>query len=297
MSAPASAPGRKLILGEYDMSGNILVLGAGGNVGRPLVNALLARGEAVIAATRSGTPVVGAESLRFDYANLATYAAALDGVDRAYVMLPAGYVDSLSLLLPVIEALAARRVKVVFQSVLGVDADDSNPYRQLELALERSGTRYVILRPNWFADNFHTFWKTGIQHGVIALPAGDGQSSFIDARDIAASATATLISDRFDGQTFNLTGPEPLGYADVAAIISGVIGKPVRYDAIDDDAFIDTLLRANIPNEYAVFLASIFYPVRQGWTALVTDCVARLTSAQPRTLHTYAADYAKLLSA
>ncbi|SKD04243.1 hypothetical protein SAMN05446934_9272 [Paraburkholderia hospita] len=212
-------------------------------------------------------------------------------------MLPTGYVNSLSLLLPVIEALAIRHVKVVFQSVLGVDADGSNPYRQVELALEHSGTRHVILRPNWFADNFHTFWRTGIQDGVISLPADDGKSSFIDARDIAASATATLISNRFDGRTFNLTGPEPLGYEDAAAIISDTIRKPIRYNAIDDNAFIDMLLRWNVPKEYASFLASIFYPVRQGWTALVTDSVARLTKAQPRTLHTYAADYAKLLQA
>jgi hypothetical protein len=84
-------------------------------------------------------------------------------------MLPTGYVNSLSLLLPVIEALAIRHVKVVFQSVLGVDADGSNPYRQVELALEHSGTRHVILRPNWFADNFHTFWRTGIQDGFVAV--------------------------------------------------------------------------------------------------------------------------------
>jgi len=78
-------------------------------------------------------------------------------VDRAYVMLPTGYVNVKELLLPVIQAAAERRVKVVFQSVFGVDADDSIPYRQVEIALEKSGTPYVILRPNWFSDNFHTF--------------------------------------------------------------------------------------------------------------------------------------------
>ncbi|MGK8198521.1 SDR family oxidoreductase [Burkholderia cepacia] len=279
------------------MSGKILVLGAGGNVGRPLIDALLEKGEAVKAASRSGVSIAGVEGVRFDYAEPATYAAAIEGVDRAYVMLPTGYVDSRALLLPIIEALAGRNVKVVFQSVLGVDADDSIPYRQVELALERSGTRYVILRPNWFADNFHTFWRAGIQHGVIAVPAGDGQSSFIDARDIAACAAAALTSEHFDGQAFNLTGPEALGYAQAAEIISETIGKPVRYDAIDDRTFIDMLVGAGVPTDYSTFLASIFYPVREGWTAAVTDSVARLTGTQPRTLRTYATDHAEALKA
>ncbi|MBB3609244.1 SDR family oxidoreductase [Rhizobium sp. BK602] len=279
------------------MTGKILVLGASGNVGRPLVEALLAKGEKVKAASRAGKPIGGAEGVAFDYADRSTFSQAFDGVDRAYVLLPAGYADSKGLLLPVIEAAAARKVKVVFQSVFGVDADDSIPYRQVELALEKSGTPYVILRPNWFSDNFHTFWKVGIDHGEIALPAGDGKSSFIDARDIAASAAAALTTSAFDGQSFNLTGPEPLSYADAAKILSDVIGKPIAYRAIDDGAFVDILIGAGVPEDYALMLASIFYPVREGWTAAVTDAVERLTGTPARSLETYARDHIAALTA
>ncbi|MFD1840585.1 NmrA family NAD(P)-binding protein [Paracidovorax cattleyae] len=279
------------------MSEEILVLGAGGNVGRPLVQALLARGEAVRAASRSGAAVEGARGVAFDHADAATHAAAFDGIRRAYVMLPTGYVDAQGLLAPIIDALAARRVKVVLQSVFGVDADDAIPYRQVELALERSGTPHVILRPNWFADNFHTFWQAGIVHGRIALPAAQGRSSFIDARDIAASAATVLTSDAFDGQAFDLTGPEALGYGDAAAILSQAIGRAVDYSPIDDDAFIELLAGSGVPRGYAAFLASIFHPVREGWTARITDAVATLTGQAPRSLQTYARDHAAQLGA
>ena len=274
------------------MNGNkILVLGAGGNVGRPLVKALRARGEAVKAASRSGAPVEGAEGVAFDYADPASFSAAFDGIDRAYVMLPGGYVNAKDLLLPVIEALAARRVKVVLQSVFGVDADDAIPYRQIELALERSGTRFVILRPNWFADNFHTYWKAGIDHGQIAVPAADGKSSFIDARDIADSAAAALTRDDLDGQAFDLTGPEALGYAEAAALIARTLDRPVAYTPVSDSAFIDLLTGAGVPADYAQFLASIFHPVREGWTARVTGAVQALTGRAPRTLARYVDDH------
>lgn len=279
------------------MTHKILVLGATGNVGRPLVQALLAKGEKVKAASRSGKAIFGAEGVEFEYTRPETFAAAFAGVDRAYVMLPSGYVNSKELLLPVIAEAANRKVKVVFQSVFGVDADDSIPYRQVEIALEKSGTPYVILRPNWFADNFHTFWKPGIDHGQIALPAGEGKSSFIDVRDIAESAAAALTSDRFDNRAFNLTGPQALGYAEAANLLSAVIGKPVTYQSIDDEAFVTMLTGAGVPIDYATFLAAIFYPVRQGWTAAVTQDVAELTGKPPRSVEAYARDHADSLRA
>lgn len=279
------------------MSGKILVLGAGGNVGRPLVKALLARGEAVKAASRSGAAVDGAEGVVFDIANPATHAAAFEGVDRAYVMLPAGNVQAQALLMPVVNALIARKIKIVFQSVFGVDADDSIPYRQIELAIERAGVPFVILRPNWFTDNFHTYWKAGVDHGVIAVPAAQGKTSFIDARDIADSAATALTTQRFDGKAFNLTGPEALGYADAAALLSEVTGKPIVYQATDDASFIAMLTGAGVPNDYASFLASIFHPVREGWTAAVTDHVQQLTGQAPRDLRRYALDHTADLTA
>ncbi|MCM5552665.1 SDR family oxidoreductase [Pleomorphomonas sp. NRK KF1] len=265
------------------MAGKILVIGATGNVGRPLVKALLARGEAVKAASRTGKPVEGAEGVAFDVADPMTFPAAFEDVDRAFVMLPGGYTEAKALLLPIIEAAVTRGVKVVLQSVFGVDADDSIPYRQVEIALETSGVRWVVLRPNWFTDNFINYWKPGIDAaGVIAVPAADGKSSFIDARDIADSAASALTTDRFDGKAFNLTGPEALGYAEAAALISEAIGKPVAYQAVDDDTFVGTLVGAGVPEVYARFLASIFYPVREGWTAVVTDDVQTLTGHPAR---------------
>ncbi|WP_032080667.1 SDR family oxidoreductase [Vibrio fluvialis] len=269
----------------------VLVLGASGHVGQPLVAELLAKGEQVKAASRSGKAFGAAEGVVFDFADPTTFDAAFDGVDRAYVMLPGGYVESKALLEPVIQAAAERNVKVVFQSVLGVDADDSIPYRQVEIALENSGVPYVILRPNWFADNFHTYWKAGIDQGVIGVPAGEGKSSFIDVRDIASSAAAALTTDRFDNQAFNLTGPEALSYAQAAQKISASLGKPVAYQAMEEGAFCDLLKSVGVPADYAEFLTSIFYPVREGWTAGVSDAVATLTGKAPRSLDEYIADH------
>ncbi len=277
------------------MTGKILVIGSTGTIGTPLVKALLARGESVKAASRTGKAAEGAEGVRFDYTDASTYTDAFDGVDRLFLILAGGRLDAIDALTPVVEEAARRNVKIVFLSVFGVDADDSIPYRQVELKIIASGAPYVILRPNWFADNFHTYWKPGIEHGQIAVPAGEGKSSFIDVRDIAESAASALTSTAFDNKAFNLTGPKAFSYGEAAAIISQVIGKPVGYSAVSDDVFIGILTGAGVPKDYAAFLASIFYPVREGWTSAVTGDVETLTGHAPRSLETYVADHVAAL--
>jgi len=279
------------------MAGKILVLGATGNVGRPLVAELLAKGEQVKAASRSGKAAGRAEGVRFDFTDGTTFAPALDGVDRAYVLAPTGTLDVLGTVLPFVRLAVERKVKIVFQSVSGADANDDIPYRKIELFIERSGTPYVILRPNWFTDNFEIFWLQGIKHGVISVPAGEGKSAFIDVRDIAASAAAALTTDRFDGQAFNLTGPEALSYGDAAEILSQASGRAIAYKPATDGEFVSTLVNAGVPKAYAEFLAAIFHPVREGWTASVSNAVQTLTGKAPRSVETYARDYAGVFAA
>lgn len=273
------------------MSDKILVLGATGNVGRPTVRALISKGVTVKAASRIGNSVDGAEGVKFEYGDPNTFGPALDGVDRVFVLLPAGSVDPLSLALPFIEAAIARKVKVVFHSVFGVEADETNPYRVIETTLEQSGNSFVILRPNWFADNFHASWKDAIKFGQIAVPADDGKSSFIDARDIALAAATVLTSSVFDGQSFNLTGPEALSYSDTTAILSDVLGRTITYTPVDDATFIDLLINAGVSEDYAEFLATIYYPVREGWTEVVTSDVERITGRPPHSFRSYAQDH------
>jgi len=273
------------------MSAKILVIGATGNVGSHLVETLVARGEDVRAASRQAQAIAGAEAVHFDLKDPAMIAPAFEGVDRTYLLSPTGELDPVKLLRPVIEEAARRKVKVVLQTALGVDADDHIPLRQVELLLQGSGVPFVILRPNWFSDNFANYWSHDIADGMIEVPAGEGKSSFIDTRDIAESAAGALTTDAFDGQAFNLTGPEAHSYAEAAAILSKVYGKTISYRAIDDATFIAKLTPV-VGAGYAQLLAAIYHPVREGWTAGVTDAVERLSAHAPRSLEQWARDNA-----
>ncbi|HEV2503398.1 MAG TPA: SDR family oxidoreductase [Mesorhizobium sp.] len=279
--------------------GKILVLAATGNVGAPLVTELLVKGEQVKAASRAASPSLpaGAEPVRLDLTDPRSVEPALDGVDRIYAVSPAGYLDQLGLLRPVVEAAAPRKIKVVLQTAIGVDASDAIPFRQLELQLERSGTPFVILRPNWFSDNFTTYWAGGVQAGEIRVPAGEGKTSFVDARDIAAAAAGALLTDRYDGKAFELTGSKAYSYAEAAALLSKALGRTIRYASVDDRTFIAETVAGGLSQGYAELLAAIFHPVAEGWVASTTDAVEILSGSKPRSLEESIGDVARRLQA
>lgn len=279
--------------------GKILVLAATGNVGAPLVAELLRKGERVKAASRKASPSLpaGAEPVRLDLSDPLSIEPALDDVDRIYAVSPAGYLDQLGLLKPVVEAAASRKIKVVLQTAIGVDASDAIPFRRLELQLERSGTPFVILRPNWFCDNFATYWAGGVQAGEIRVPAGEGKTSFVDARDIAAAAAGALITDRHDGKAFALTGSKAYGYAEAAVLLSKALGRTIRYKSVDDRTFISETVASGLSQGYAELLAAIFHPVAEGWVAATTDAVELLSGAKPRSLEESIGDIAHRLQA
>lgn len=262
-------------------------------MGSLLVDVLVKQGHQVRALSRKATARPDAEAVRFDFSQPSKLGAILEGVDAAYLLMPADSLNVIEYMGPVIRAAAERGVKVVFQSVMGVEANEADPYRQVELQLERSGVPYVILRPNWFSDNFHLMWSHDIRAGQLPLPAGTGETSFIDARDIAEAAAAALTTRQFDGQAFTLTGPQALSFANAAAVISRVTGRPLEYVALSEGAFILRMRDAGFDTPYAEMLAELFAAVREQWTATTTDGVQLLTGHAPRSFEQYAEERMK----
>ena len=271
------------------MTGTILVLGGTGTVGSKLADALKAQGAAIRIATRNPKT---ADEVRFDFADPATFGEAFEGVDRAFLLSPTGYSDPIALLTPVLDYAIERGIKVVFQTAFGVNASDDIPFRQLELKLERSGVPYVILRPNWFSDNFGFYWLAQVHKGELRLPAADGKTSFIDARDVADCAAAALLTDRFDKNAYDLTGPEAVSYGETAEILSSVLGRRIAYQPVDDETFVSEGVAAGLPEDYATMIAGIFSLVRMGVPAHVTDSVRTMTGREPRRVDAYIRDNA-----
>lgn len=267
-----------------------LVLAANGNVGSTLSTLLEQASHTVRRAT---SRTAGAGQVHVDLVSGDGLAEALTGADGAFLLSPPGHVNQDELLGRVIEEAKARGVrKIVLMTAMGVDADPSAPLRKAELHLEASGLAWNVIRPNWFMQNFHTFWLQGIAHAnAVQLPTGTAKGSFIDARDIAAVAASLLQRSDLDGQAFDLTGGEALDHDEVAALLTRELGRDIRYEDISPDAMRGGLLAAGLPPAYAENLLVILEYFKLGYAARITDAVAHITGKAPRTFEAYVRDY------
>lgn len=282
------------------MTKPVLVVGATGLVGSAVVDTLVTEGQQVRASTRDVSKhpeKSGVVPVHLDVSEPGTFDAALDGVDAMFVLAPAGHADSFGFLAPFLDRALGRVKKVVVMTASGVEHDDNIPLRRIELKIAASGVKHVILRPSWFAQNFHTYWYQPIkQAGVIPVPAADAKTAFIDARDIGAAAARAIVSDAYDGKAFALTGPEALGYAEAASILSEAGCRTIRYTPIDDATFAANLSGA-LPPDYIGLLVALFGTVRQGFASHVDPSLRTLLGRAPRTLQDYARDHAALFRA
>ncbi|WP_067478775.1 SDR family oxidoreductase [Actinomadura hibisca] len=274
----------------------VLVLGATGKTGLSVVDALVARGVRVRAASRNPGPAsAGVEPVRFDWADRATWGPALREIDGLYIVGPYALPGEPALVRDLLAA-APHASRVVLLSVLGVDRlPDVIPMAVWEADVRASGKEWTILRPNWFQQNFGEGFGTLLrENGMLALPAADAELGFVDTRDIAEVAAAALTEEGHAGETYILTGPEALMYDQVVRVLGEAAGRELRYIPISADQFADGLREAGLDEGSITWQLGLFRLIREGTNALVNDTVERITGRPARSLKSYASENAAL---
>lgn len=260
----------------------ILVTTPSGKVGQELVAILRSKGASLrlgahsVEKARAAFP--GLEVVRLDHTDPATHAAAVAGVEAVYLASPGDFPSAPEKAL-VDAARKAGVRKVVKLGAIGVEHSD-NPIRQVEEHVRASGLAYTFLHPNWFMQNFSTSMAGGIKAGVLAEPAADARTSFIDARDIAAVAAAALLEPGHEGKLYTLTGPESLSRAEVAQALARELGRPVAYQPVTDEQF-RAAVRPYLTPSYLELLSHLYAIVRDGHTAVTTDTVRQVLGRPP----------------
>src|SRR6266850_5429495 len=262
-----------------------LVLGSTGKTGSRVAADLINRGLKIRTAARSGADV------RFDWSQRETYARALDGIRRVYLVAPVlriDFADDVSAFLD--EAEAGGGQHVTFLSAYGMEhAPDevATPSVELDL-LHRRRIGHTILRPAWFMQNFSETFLKPID-GVIVVPTGDGAEAFIDAEDIAAVAATTLADPHaHDGEAYSLTGPGALTVAEAAAIISDEAGKTIKHVDLERDAWIAGAIANGVPPEYGAVLRQLTETIATGHGSRPNGIVETITGTPPHTFRNFA---------
>jgi uncharacterized protein YbjT (DUF2867 family) len=278
--------GRRKLTYMTNALSTTLVLAGSGKTGSRLATRLAELGLNVRTAARKGADA------QFDWYDATTHPAAVEGVDRLYLVPPVMRMDFAQLVakfLDLAEASGVRHVTYLSEYGAPQSPPEAAP-RAVELDLiGRGNITHSILRPSWFMQNFSEGFLYPVQ-GVISLPTGDGLEAFIDVDDIAAVAAATLANpNAHAGATYALTGPEAISVREVADVIGDLTGKPVKHDDIDREVWVQAMIGAGVPATYAVKLRTLTEIIASGTGARPSDDVEKVTGAPP----TRFADFAR----
>ncbi|MGW7685640.1 NmrA family NAD(P)-binding protein [Kribbella sp. NPDC054772] len=260
---------------------NYLVLGGTGTTGRRVADLLRSTGHSVRTASRAGSDVP------LDLDDPATWQPALTGITAAYLMEPT--VRPGGRLARFTEAALTSGVRRLVLLSAARAADPAHPLHSVEQTVRGSNAAWTILHPDWFAQNFSEgAWRSAVHSGVLALPAGDGRTPFIDVDDIAAVAAGALTTSNHDGKTYELTGPEAITFAEATNHISEASGRRVEYVAMEPADYTEQHVAQGVPRSGAELLTSILVSIANGQAAEPTGDVEQALGRPARSFKTFA---------
>lgn len=214
----------------------IVITGATGNVGQPLVELLADAGHTVTAVSRAKSAPLptrpGVVPAVADLADAATLAPALAGADALFLMVSGAgaHVDGPTLMKHA-EAAGVRRVVLLSsQAVRTRPGTPSHaPLAELEEAVRSTAMEWTILRPGGFASNALAWVPMIKETSAVHAPYGDVALPVVDPLDIAEVAAATLTEDGHPGRTYEITGPAATTPRERVEEIAAATGLPLGF--------------------------------------------------------------------
>ena len=249
----------------------VLVVGATGALGRPVVQLLRGRGLAVRALSRHPAQAgdlaeLGAEVVAGDLADPNSIKHACTDVTRvlacAHGLLGRGrqcmeMIDDAGHRVLIAAARAAGVQRFVYTSAYGAGPENPVDFFRTKHAIEQvllaSGLDAVILQPTAFMEHHvHAFnGKQLLERGKVQLIGpGTKPRNFVCALDVAQFAVRALLDDPPPFRRLTIGGPQNFSNLEVAALYSRMAGVPLRV--------------SHLPARMAALLGRIIQPLHPG---------------------------------
>lgn len=275
----------------------LLVTGASGQLGRRVIELLLAQNAGtIIAATRNPDKLAdlkdqGVIVRHADFDDPDSLAKAFSGVDRLLLISTdvLGEGDKrLKQHQVAVKAADEAGVKhVVYTSLASADESPilfAPDHAGTEQALESSSMGYTISRNNIYMDLLPYSIAQAYNMGGLFSTTGDHKIAYITRED-CAKAAATALASSFEGRRIlEISGGEAYSQPEIAEIASSLTGKPLPVVPIDLETSINGMVSAGLPRPLAEIYASIDTARNQDTLSTVTDNFKALTGEEATSL-------------
>jgi len=267
---------------------SLVITGATGQLGRLVVESLLARGTAPADIVATGRDVarladlssLGVTVAELDYTKPETVSAAVKQGDTVLLVSSSEVGQRVAQHLNVIDAAKAAGVaRIVYTSAPAATTSElvlAPEHKATEEALVASGVPFTILRNGWYTENYAGEVEKGRENGAIVASVGDGRVASASRKDYAEAAAVVLTGEGYEGQVFELSGDIAWNFDDLASAIGTIVGKEVVYTRLTPDEHAAMLTSFGLDEGTVGFVVALDGNIRDGLLGVTNGDLSRL---------------------
>lgn len=279
----------------------ILITGATGTVGKELVKQLASPEEPIRVMVRERSKAnsiafPGANIVEADFGRPDSLDPVFSGISKAFLLAPPAENQTVMEAAFIDRAARSDIKHIVKLSALGAAPDSPSRllrhHAESERRIVETGIPYTFLRPGPFMQNFLYFRDSIIHRGEFHAPMGTGCVSIVDVRDVAAVAAEVLEEYGHENKIYEITGPESLTYADMAARLTYAVGKPITYVDVPPEAARDAMLQMGMPAWNVDGILELYALWKFNAAAEIANTTHTVAKKDPITFAEFAHDYA-----
>jgi uncharacterized protein YbjT (DUF2867 family) len=223
--------------------------------------------------------------------------AAMEGVSSVVLVTPPVVQQELNVIDSAVRAGVEHVVKITTKASADSPIARRRNHAEIERALIASGLGYTLLRNNAYMQNFLMMAPGIAKADSFRTATGDGRVGHVDVRDIAAVAARIAASpSAHAGQTYWPTGPQALSGAEVAEVLSDVLGRTITFHPITFEEQRQAMLDVGLPEAVADDNATAVAMMADGDCDYLTDDVPSILGRPARSFEQFATDYAAAFS-
>lgn len=264
----------------------ILVLGSNGKTGRRVVERLEKIENVEI---RLGSRN---EKIPFDWEKPETWEKVLQDIDAVYITFQPDL--AIPSAVDIIQNFTLLATKAGVQKIVLLSGRGEKEAQVCEEIVKTNAKNWTIVRASWFNQNFsESIFLDPILAGIVALPRAEALEPFVDADDIADVVTASLLDEKHNGQTYELTGPRLLTFEQIVNEIANASGRNITFQALSLSEYVQMLREYQVPEDFIWLVNYLFEQVLDGRNSNVTSDIEKVLGRKAKDFSAYAKETAE----